>query len=363
MIRYDRQMTFRLSVTLIVVLSTAKLANSQGNQSDAARAQAALVEAYNAGLKALEAKQYQTAIELLSRASTLDPKQHVVWGQLAKAYEGFADANTGTERSRLLLRAVEAYRQAVELRPGEAGYQNNYGLALAKTGNVAEARAAFDRAIQADAAHSASYRLNLAIILRRAGQDREAVETLVPIAPESPTYAKASWLRSVATVAIYVGSAKNNFRDLRGKQAMTREEMKTLLASAGKETGRPTAHIAPYSSWDANLALPGGACSVIGETETSEVQCAFQEASAVGPLRSAYENLIAMAQEALDPLPAGWEATEVAQSPAVGLKHVFKGRQTEVRVEIYRKDAGTQDARSGATYRAMLRVMQHSGTR
>ena len=46
--------------------------------------QKGLNEAFNAGMEAMKAKQYDAAIEGFTKASELDPKQHVVWAQLGR---------------------------------------------------------------------------------------------------------------------------------------------------------------------------------------------------------------------------------------------------------------------------------------
>ena len=49
-----------------------------------------LNDSYTAGKAALDAKQWDAAIENFTKASTLDDKQVVVWGGLADAYVGAA---------------------------------------------------------------------------------------------------------------------------------------------------------------------------------------------------------------------------------------------------------------------------------
>ena len=48
----------------------------------------ALNDTYNAGRDALNAKQYDAAVESLKKASEIDPSQNVIWTQLAEAYMG-----------------------------------------------------------------------------------------------------------------------------------------------------------------------------------------------------------------------------------------------------------------------------------
>src|SRR5437660_321250 len=54
-----------------------------------------LNDAFSAGLTALQAKDYETAVTNLTKASELDPKQVAVWAQLADAHVNAAMKKTG----------------------------------------------------------------------------------------------------------------------------------------------------------------------------------------------------------------------------------------------------------------------------
>ncbi len=49
-----------------------------------------LNEAFNAGMQAMTAKQYDVAVQQFTKASEMDANQNVVWAQLADAYVGLA---------------------------------------------------------------------------------------------------------------------------------------------------------------------------------------------------------------------------------------------------------------------------------
>ncbi len=97
--------------------------------------------AFNEGMEALKTKNFEVAVQGFTKASELDPKQHVVWGNMAEAYMGLAGTKTGAEQEAAFTKAMEAYGKAIELNPGDAAYHNNYALALARQKKFAEAQA------------------------------------------------------------------------------------------------------------------------------------------------------------------------------------------------------------------------------
>jgi len=101
-------------------------------------------------MEALKAQQYDTAITTFTKASEMDPKQHVIWANLAESLMGAAKTKTGDEQKALMAKGFDAYAKALELKPDDAGYHNNYALALAKGGKFPEAQAELNKAAQMD---------------------------------------------------------------------------------------------------------------------------------------------------------------------------------------------------------------------
>ena len=91
-----------------------------------------LNDAFNQGMEALKTKQYDAAVASFTKASELDPKQHVVWAQLAEAYMQLGGTKAGADQEAAYAKGLEAYAKALELKPEDAAYHNNYALALAK---------------------------------------------------------------------------------------------------------------------------------------------------------------------------------------------------------------------------------------
>lgn len=161
----------------------------------------ALNDAFNAGMQALQAKQFEQAIESFTKASEIDPKQHVVWAHLADAYIGLAGTKTGAEQEAALNKGLEAYQKALEIKPDEAAYHNNYALALARAKKFEEAQAELTKAAQIDPANAGRYFYNLGALLVNSGQNQAAVEAFKKAIEADPNYADAHYQYGVSLMA------------------------------------------------------------------------------------------------------------------------------------------------------------------
>src|SRR5580700_7832249 len=79
-----------------------------------------LNDAFNAGMQAMTAKQYDVAVQQFSKASEMDPNQNVVWAQLADAYVGLAGTKTGAEHDDAMNKGLDAFQKALTLKPDDA---------------------------------------------------------------------------------------------------------------------------------------------------------------------------------------------------------------------------------------------------
>jgi tetratricopeptide (TPR) repeat protein len=136
----------------------------------------ALNDAYNAGKDALNAKQYDAAVDNLKKASEIDPSQNVIWSQLAEAYMGLASTKPPAEQDAPRQLGLDAYKKAIELKPEDAALQNNYGLALVKAKKITEAQEALNKAAEIDPANAVRYYYNLGAVLVNANQPDAAAE-------------------------------------------------------------------------------------------------------------------------------------------------------------------------------------------
>lgn len=129
-----------------------------------------LNDAFNTGMENLKTKNFQASVEGFEKAVALDPKQQVIFANMAEAYMGLAGTKTGAEAEAASAKGLESYAKALELKSDDAGMHNNYALALAKVKKYDEARAELDKAAALDPANGGRYFYNLGAILTNVGQ-------------------------------------------------------------------------------------------------------------------------------------------------------------------------------------------------
>ena len=151
----------------------------------------ALSDAFNQGMEAMKANQFQTAVDAFAKASELDPKQNAVWGQLVEAYSSLAQTKTGAEQEALLGKSIEAFQKAMELKPDDDAYRNIYGLVLLRAKKIAEAQAELEKAAQLDPTNASKYYYNMGAVMMNTGQMDAAGEAFKKAISISPNYAPA----------------------------------------------------------------------------------------------------------------------------------------------------------------------------
>ena len=177
----------------------------------------ALNDAFNTGKTALDkavadtdpaekAKDYDSAVENLEKAKTMDPNQNVIWGNLADAYAGASKTKTGADQQALLDKGIECYKKAIELKPDDAAYHNNYALLLAQSKKSDEALVELTKAAQLDPPNAGKYYFNGGAVLVNLGQNEPAGAMFKKAIEADPTYADAHYqyglsLYSKATTA------------------------------------------------------------------------------------------------------------------------------------------------------------------
>jgi Tfp pilus assembly protein PilF len=164
-----------------------------------------LNDAFNAGIAAAQAKQYDQAVASFTKASELDPKQHVVWAQLAESEVNYAGTKSGADADGEMQKGLAAYAKSIELKPDDAGYHNNYALALARAKKFPEAQGELTKAAALDPPNAGRYYYNLGALLVNAGQNEPAGEAFKSAIEKDPNYADAQYqygvyLLSKATV-------------------------------------------------------------------------------------------------------------------------------------------------------------------
>jgi tetratricopeptide (TPR) repeat protein len=128
-----------------------------------------LNDAFNAGMEAMKTKQFDQAVASFTKAAELDPKQHVIFGQLAEAHSEISKTKTGPEKDAALAKSFENYEKAIALLPNDANYRNNYALALARAGKFQEMEQQLNQAVQLDPAGAGRYYFNLGAVLTNSG--------------------------------------------------------------------------------------------------------------------------------------------------------------------------------------------------
>jgi Flp pilus assembly protein TadD len=152
-----------------------------------------LNDSYSAGKEALDAKMYDAAVEAFNKAAMLDPMQVAVWSGLADAYIGAAGQKTGADASALYDKGFDAFRKAIELKPDDPAYYNNFALALAKDKKIDEARTNLAKAIQLDAPGAGKYYYNMGALLVNGSQSEAAGEEFKKAIDADPKYADAHY--------------------------------------------------------------------------------------------------------------------------------------------------------------------------
>lgn len=162
-------------------------------QEEAMKKNKELNDAFNAGMAAVQAKQWDAAVTAFTKASELDPKQHVVWAQLAEAEMNLAATKTGADANAETEKGLAAYQKAIEIKPDDAGYHNNYGLGLAKAKKFSEAEAELTKAATLDPSNAGKYYYNLGASLTNSGQTEPAGEAFKKAIAVDPNYADAHY--------------------------------------------------------------------------------------------------------------------------------------------------------------------------
>ena len=152
-----------------------------------------LNDAFNQGMEALKTKQFDAAVAAFEKASTLDPKQHVVWGNLAEAYAEMGKVKTGAEQEAALNKAIETYNKALELVPNDANYRNNLALVYARMKKFTEMEGELTKAVQLDPTNGGRYYFNMGAVLTNNGQTDAACNAFKKATEADPNYADAHY--------------------------------------------------------------------------------------------------------------------------------------------------------------------------
>ena len=172
---------FDAGVTLLgqVGQARADLAKAPADQRDTMKQQ--VTDLSNKAVTEFEAAK--------SAAPEKDPNLNLIWARLADAYDSAGRSDD----------AANAYRQAIELKPNPA-YYNNLGGILGRAGKTEEAMAAYQKSAELDPPNAAQAYRNGGITLYNAGKMKEAVEPLKKATELDPKSAQAWYLLGASLV-------------------------------------------------------------------------------------------------------------------------------------------------------------------
>ena len=117
----------------------------------------------------------------------------MIWGNLADAYAGAAKTKTGADQQAMLDKGAECYKKAIELKPDDAAYHNNYALLLAQSKKSDEALVELTKAAQLDPPNAGKYYFNGGAVLVNLGQNEPAGAMFKKAIEADPNYADAHY--------------------------------------------------------------------------------------------------------------------------------------------------------------------------
>jgi tetratricopeptide (TPR) repeat protein len=143
----------------------ANLSPEERAKLDAERAKADAVKgAFDLGVAALAAKNFEEAVKQFQTAADADPTRDIVFANLGDAFSG----------ARKYEEAANAYKKAIELKPTTAAYYNNLGIIYGNAGKMDEASAALQKVAELDPAGAGQAYYNLGAMLTNRGRTKDA---------------------------------------------------------------------------------------------------------------------------------------------------------------------------------------------
>ena len=189
--------------------------------------------AFNAGVTALNAGNFDEALKQFALAAERRPSLPVIFARLGETYTG----------TRKYIEAMDAYKKATELKGDEADYFYNLGLAATRASRFDVAKAAIQKAVDLDPARGGLAFLNLGILLGEKAQDKDAAEAFQKSIKQNPKGSDAYYqlglalMKSPETMADSVTQFEKYLQMApRGEYAATAKQLADALkASAPKK--------------------------------------------------------------------------------------------------------------------------------
>ena len=170
-----------------------------------------LNEKLSAANTAMQAGDFETAVNTLNEATQIDPTRDLLWARLGDAHLSSAPKQTDSaEKAKRYGDAVNDYQKAIDLKkqtmatsqkPDDpkvlAAYYNNLGQAEAKTGQLDESVKAYDQAAQLNPPGAAQYYYNQGAVLTNSGKVDEANAAFDKSIAADPNKADAYYQKGV----------------------------------------------------------------------------------------------------------------------------------------------------------------------
>ena len=158
-------------------------------KTDLAKAPADQRDAKKQEVKDLSDKAVTELEAAKAAAGEKDTNLNLIWARLGDAYDADGRADDATN----------AYKQAIELKPS-AAYYNNLGGIYGRAGKIPEAMEAYKKSAELDPPNAAQAYRNGGITLYNVGKMKEAVEPLKKATELDPKNAQAWYLLGAALV-------------------------------------------------------------------------------------------------------------------------------------------------------------------
>ncbi len=198
--------------------------SGQGAQTAAAKMEGTPAELHKAGTKALQSKDYRTAIDLLKRAVDADTSLANSGMPNSSLRDGWYDLGLAYAGAGNHAEAIAAFRKQLELDPNHKHANGDLAMELQQTGKNDEAIAAYRKQLETAPYEKATLK-NLGLLLAQLGRDAEArteLEAAAAIPPDDPE-------TKMALAQVY---------GRLGEKALAQELMKGLTGSAGGDSGQ-----------------------------------------------------------------------------------------------------------------------------
>ncbi len=161
-----------------VLTATILTPSGKSVESASAKIEGTPSELHKAGVKALQSKDYRSAIDLLKRAVDQDSNVKEGWYDLGLAYSG---TNNHAE-------AIRAFRKQIELDPNHKSANGDLAMELQQSGQAEEAIAAYHKQLEIVPFQKSAHK-NLGMLLAQLGRNADArteLEAAASIPPDDP---------------------------------------------------------------------------------------------------------------------------------------------------------------------------------